>query len=595
MTPESTLLRDLAVIMAVAGGVTLFFRWLRQPPVVGYLLAGFLIGPYSPPAHLVGDERTVRLLAELGIVLLLFGLGLDFTWSKIRRVGLAAVGIGGVEILAAIAVGYQVGRFLGWPTTDSIFLGSALAISSSAILSRMLVDMGWKDRPSARLMVGILVVEDFAAVALLVVLSGLATTGVLDLWDVGLLLLKMVFLGATLLVVGSRAIPLVLRFVRGFHSQEAMLVTAIALCFALAMFSRSLGLTAAVGAFLIGSVMGDAQEQEEVSRLVAPVRDMFAAIFFVSIGMLIQPMPGLRLLVAVLTITAAFIVVKVVANTVAAFLAGFGSNVALRVGMSMPQSGEFSLVIARLGADAGVVGGLLYPVLVATTAITSWTTPHLARSADALGSWLERRSPALLRDYVTSLGDWLHTVRASTVRHTPAAVIIRHAVASVMVNLVIVAALLGAATVVLQFATELAPLVRLRVDTVGLVVGSLTVVLAVPSLIVIWRNLRVIGDEAIRYALARRPSARPWPREALRHVLRDSMALVLLLMVGLWSIPFMSRLLDIGSAAAVVPLFVLTAALYFTVGSVRDIYGRLEAVFHRTLRDDEFPQHRGRR
>ncbi|MDP6348069.1 MAG: cation:proton antiporter, partial [Dehalococcoidia bacterium] len=177
MTEDFSLVRDLAVIMFVAGGVTLIFRWLRQPPVVGYLLAGFLVGPYALPVSLVEDVRMVRLLAELGIVLLLFGLGLEFTWSKLRLVGLAALGIGGAEILATMAAGYQVGRLLGWPTSDSIFLGSALAISSSAILSKMILDMGWKDRPSARLIVGILVVEDFAAVTLLALLSGVSTTG----------------------------------------------------------------------------------------------------------------------------------------------------------------------------------------------------------------------------------------------------------------------------------------------------------------------------------------------------------------------------------------------------------------------------------
>ncbi|MDP6511328.1 MAG: cation:proton antiporter, partial [Dehalococcoidia bacterium] len=575
MTEDFSLVRDLAVIMFVAGGVTLIFRWLRQPPVVGYLLAGFLVGPYALPVSLVEDVRMVRLLAELGIVLLLFGLGLEFTWSKLRLVGLAALGIGGAEILATMAAGYQVGRLLGWPTSDSIFLGSALAISSSAILSKMILDMGWKDRPSARLIVGILVVEDFAAVTLLALLSGVSTTGVPDLSGVGLLLLKLVFLGAASLVVGLRVIPPVLGFVRRFQSEEAMLITALGMCFALAMFSRSLELTAAVGAFLMGALIGDSPDGEHVARLVFPVRDMFAAIFFVSIGMLIQIMPNLELLMAVLAVTVVFVVVKVVVNTVAAFLAGFGSAVSLRVGMGMPQSGEFSLVISKLGVDTGVVGGMLYPVLVATTTITSWTTPHLARSADAVGAWLERRSPGLLRDYVASLGDWLHSVRASSGRHSQMAVIVRHAVASVMVNMTIVAVLLGAATAALQFAAELAPLVRLRVDVLAMVVGGVTLLLVFPSLVVIWRDLRVMVDEVASHTLGRRQSARHWPQEALRHVLRESIALALVVVVGLWSIPFIARLVAIGSLALVVPLLLLVVVSYFTLGSVRDIYSRV--------------------
>lgn len=288
MPEEFSLLRDFAIIMAVAGGALVLFRRLGQPPILGYLLAGLIVGPFTLPAPPVQNTETVRLLADLGLVLLLFALGVEFGWERIRQIGLRVIFIGAFEITLMIAVGYEVGRLLGWSATEAIFLGSALSISSSAVLAKVLRDTGRLQTVPGRLIVGILVVEDFAAVVLLAILSAVATTGTATLGDIGFLVGKLALFALAALTLGGLFAPRVMGFVAQFRSQETMLIASLALCFGLALVGQGLGISAAAGAFLIGTVLGDTEQSEEITRIMSPVRDMFAAIFFVSIGMLVD-------------------------------------------------------------------------------------------------------------------------------------------------------------------------------------------------------------------------------------------------------------------------------------------------------------------
>ena len=258
---EASLLKDFAVIMAVAGVVTLLFRRLRQPSILGYLLAGLLIGPYtvtlinsnfSPP---VADVHTIGLLADLGLVLLLFGIGLEFSWSKIRQVGMAVLIIGGIEILTMMSLGYGLGRIMGWGSMDSVFLGAALHISSSALIVKVIKDSGKVEFLSSKLIVGILVVEDFAAVAIISILSGIGTTESATAEDIGWLISRLIFFVVASLVVGAIFIPRIISYTHQFHSKEALLITSLGLCFGLALVGHWLELSAAIGAFLVGTVI----------------------------------------------------------------------------------------------------------------------------------------------------------------------------------------------------------------------------------------------------------------------------------------------------------------------------------------------------
>lgn len=584
---EITLVKDFAIIMVVAGATTLLFRRLRQPPILGYLLAGLLIGPYALPTPLVTDLHTIGLLADLGLVLLLFGLGLEFSWGRIRHIGLAVLLIGGVEIVTMIFLGYSLGQFLGWSKMDSVFLGAALHISSSAIIVKILRDLGKLDLLSSRIIVGILIVEDFAAVVIITLLSGIATTGTADLADIGSLVLRLVIFVAASLTLGAIIVPRVIRFTHQFRSKEALLITCLGLCFTMALLGRYSGLSVAAGAFLMGSLIGDTKHSEEITELVTPIRDMFGALFFVAIGMLVNIAEFADFIVPGIIVASIFMLGKILSNTLATFISGHDGRTALEVGMGMPQMGEFSLAIAKLGIDRGVIIAPLYPVIAIVTALTSLTAPYITRSSSAVADFFDRRSPTRLKEYASLLADWLQAIRTTYTRDTQVARRVKHSVRNILVNLLLVVVIIGIGTFMLDFVQNLAFLNNIRDDIIGLVFGLLVFILCVPSFVVIWRNLQALGDEVTVYVLRRRRSARLWNREAVRIVLRDSILIVLSIFVLIWFIPFIAGLLSLGSYAVAVPILVLAVILYLLSRSVRGIHSQLERSFSRILLGEE--------
>ena len=585
---EFALLKDFAIIMVVAGVVTLLFRKLRQPPVLGYLIAGLLIGPYTLSLLPVTDIHTISLLADIGLVVLLFGIGLEFSWSKIRGVGLSVLVIGGMEITTMICLGYGLGRLLGWSITDAIFLGAALHISSSAIIVKILRDMGRLRRLSSKLIVGILVVEDFAAVAIIAVLSGVTTTGTAELGDIWSLVLRLGIFTVASLVIGAVIVPRIIRFSHGLHSKEALLITSLGLCFAMALLGNYLGLSVAIGAFIIGSLIGDTEYSEDVIEVLSPIRDLFAALFFVAIGMLINLAQFGDFIIPAIVVSFAFILGKILSNTVGTFISGHEGKTSLQVGMGMPQMGEFSLVIAKVGVARGVVMSHLYPVIALATALTSFTTPYIVRSADSVASFFDRRSPQLLKTYVSRLADWLQALRATLARDSVAASVVQHAIKAMITNLLVIIVLIGIATFTVGFASDLALVSGIRTDIIGLLFGFLLLTLCIPFFVAIWRNIRGLAHEAVAHVLTRRLSAQTWRREALRVVLRDSIVISLIIPVGIWLVPFISRLISIGSFALTVPLFVVTFILGLLSWLAFDIHGQLERTFSRTLLGKEY-------
>ncbi len=327
--------------MAAAGVVLVLFRQFKQPPVLGYLLAGVIIGPFTLPSPPVQNEETIRLMADLGLILLLFGVGLEFGWQRIRRIGSRVILIAAIEITFMFAIGYEIATLLGWTGKEGVFLGAALSISSSAILVKMLRDTGSFHQIRGQLIVGILVVEDFAAVILLTVLSGIATTGTANMSDAGFLAAKLAIFGLAALGFGALFAPRLIRFVSRFESDEILLITSLALCFSLALTAQQLGLSAAAGAFVIGMVLGDTEHSRAIDRIISPVRDVFAALFFVSIGMLIDLFPMTDFIVPALIISGVFVAGKILAGSLGTFLAGHDSRTSLSVGMGMPQTGRF--------------------------------------------------------------------------------------------------------------------------------------------------------------------------------------------------------------------------------------------------------------
>ena len=399
------------MVIAAAGLALARLAW--QPPVLGYLVAGMIIGPYTLPTPLISDLDTIGLLAELGLILLLFGIGLELGWRRIQQIGFRVLVIGVTEISLLTLLGVWIASILpGIDPSHGLYLGGAMAISSSAILLKGLRDGGNLNSGWGQTIVGILLVEDFAAVILLTVLAGLATTGTASLADAGILAGKLAIFCVVVLVAGTMLGARVMRWLSRLQSDETLLLASLGFCFLLALCATLLGLSPAAGSFLVGIVIGDTEAAGRVNRMVSPVRDMFGALFFLSIGMLIDYRTLDDYILPALVVVAVFMIGKMAANTVGSILAGRNIGDAMRVGMTMPQMGEFSLAIGRLTPTDIAGASALGPILSITTAITSVLAPLTSRAARPSSVWVQRR-PRLRFDalYWASAWPWTYSGR----------------------------------------------------------------------------------------------------------------------------------------------------------------------------------------
>lgn len=393
--------------MIVAAVVSIIFRQLRQPVVLGYILAGVIVGPYTPPFPLIEDKETINMLSELGVIFLMFSLGLEFSLRKLKQVGGTAFLAASFEILFMVWAGFQLGRAFGWSTMDSVFLGAILSISSTTIIIKALEELGKTKQKFAGLIFGILIVEDILAIVMIALLSGFATTGELAPKEVGFTILKLsAFLGV-LLVGGLILVPRLLNYVARFKSDEMLLVATVGLCFGVCLLAVKLGYSVALGAFLIGAIIAEARQIHKVELLTHPVRDLFSAVFFVSIGLLIDPRLLWKYAGPISIISLVVIVGKVLTCTFGTLISGHDSKNSLKVGMGLAQIGEFSFIIAALGLSLKVTSDFLYPIAVAVSAITTLTTPYLVKAADPLANWLEQKLPRPLSGGLEAYSRWV--------------------------------------------------------------------------------------------------------------------------------------------------------------------------------------------
>jgi CPA2 family monovalent cation:H+ antiporter-2 len=400
-------IQDLAVIMAIAGIVTILFHRFKQPVVLGYIVAGIIIGPHTPPFNLIHDQHVIQILAELGVVFLMFSLGLEFSIRKLASVGLTALVAAASEIALMIWIGYEVGQFFGWSAMDSIFLGAMLAISSTTIIVKALDELGMKRENFAQLIFGILIVEDILGIAMIALLSGIATSGTVQAQDVFSTLGQLSLFMIVALVLGLLIVPRLLAYVSTFKSNEMMLVSVLGLCFAFCLMVIKLEYSVALGAFMIGAVMAEARELHLIERLIEPVRDLFSAIFFVTVGLMFDPRVFITYAVPVLVITVAVVLGKVVSCGLGAFVSGQDGRTSLRTGMGMAQIGEFSFIIAALGLTLKVTSEFLYPIVVAVSALTTLFTPYLIKLADPLSAGLAKAMPGGVKQFFNRYPAWL--------------------------------------------------------------------------------------------------------------------------------------------------------------------------------------------
>jgi CPA2 family monovalent cation:H+ antiporter-2 len=381
-------IQDLAIILGAAALISILFHKIRQPVVLGYLLAGIVVGPHTPPFSFVEDAAGIRIWSELGVIFLMFSLGLEFSFKKLLSVGKTAAFTGPFEAAFMLALGYGAGRLSGFSSIDSVFLGAILSISSTTIIIKALEELGIKRERSSQLIFGILVVEDLAGILILAALPTLAPRGGAGFSPLLLLLqaAKLVGIVAAWIIVGSWILPRLVAWVGKKVGNEALILISLSLCLALVTASAYLHYSVALGAFVMGAILGESKVVHQIEDLLRPVRDVFGAVFFVSIGMLLNPSDLVTHWKIILLVTALTIGGKFVSTAIGAKVTGQSNAIALRAGMSLAQIGEFSFIIAGLGLDLGVMSRFLYPVAIATSVITTFTTPYLIRMANRLTS-----------------------------------------------------------------------------------------------------------------------------------------------------------------------------------------------------------------
>lgn len=433
-------IQDLAVIMLVAGVVTILFHRLKQPVVLGYIVAGFIIGPHTPPFGLIHDEDTIKTLAELGVIFLMFCLGLEFSLRKLFKVGATAFIAAFLEIVLMTWIGFEIGRWFGWNTMDSLFLGAILAISSTTIIVKALNDLKMKNERFAQLIFGVLIVEDILGIGIIALLSGIAVSGTVSSGEVFSTVGKLSLFMIVALVIGILLVPRLLAYVAKFESNEMLLITVLGLCFGFCLLVVKLEYSMVLGAFLIGAIMAESRQLLKIERLIEPVRDLFSAIFFVAIGLMIDPQVLIDYAWPIVVITLAVVLGKMLSCGMGAFIAGNDGRTSLRVGMGLSQIGEFSFIIAALGMTLQVTSDFLYPVAVAVSAITTLLTPYLIRAADPLSLKLGKVVPSRLARVLSLYGEWLRSIQPQG-ESAMLAAMIRRILLQVGVNLALVIAI----------------------------------------------------------------------------------------------------------------------------------------------------------
>ncbi|GAA0563768.1 cation:proton antiporter domain-containing protein [Chitinophaga japonensis] len=416
------LITDLALILAAAAITTLIFKRLRQPLVLGYIVAGLLVGPHVSLIPTVTDEHNIQTWSEIGVIFLLFSLGLEFSFKKLMKVGGAASITAVIEVVIMLLLGYAAGRLLGWSAMDSIFLGGILSVSSTTIIIRAFDELGVKGQQFAGLVFGILVVEDLVAIVLLVLLSTLAASREFAGMEMLGSIVKLLFFLIVWFVAGIFFLPTLLQRTRKLMNEETLLVTSIGLCLGMVVLATQAGFSPALGAFVMGSILAETTQAEKIEHLVKPVKELFGAVFFVSVGMLIDPAMILRYIGPVVIITVITIVGKLLSTTIGALTAGQPLKPSVQAGMSLAQIGEFSFIIATLGLTLKVTSGFLYPVAVAVSAVTTFTTPYLIRLSEPvynrIAAMLPHKWKTTLNRYsaatqtIAVVSDWKQLLRS---------------------------------------------------------------------------------------------------------------------------------------------------------------------------------------
>lgn len=553
----SEFLRSLTVVLAVAALTTVLFHRLRQPVVLGYLVAGLIVGPHVP-IPLVADTAVVQTLSELGVILLMYSLGLEFRVRKLVELAPTAGLTALLQSSLMVWLGFIVGRLFGWSVMESLFTGAIIAISSTTIIARAFDEQGIRGK-LRELVVGILIVEDLIAILLMAVLTALASGSGLAPGPLAATIGRLAAFLIGLVVVGMLIVPPAVRAVERLGRRETTLVASVGFCFAVALLAQAAGYSVALGAFIAGSLVAESGRGKPVEHVIEPVRDMFAAIFFVSVGMLIDPAVIVRYWPAVATLTLLVVVGKVTGVSLGAFLSGSGMRTSVQAGLSLAQIGEFSFIIAGLGIALGATGEFLYPVAVAVSALTTLFTPWMIRGSDGVAAWVDRKLPRPLQTFAALYGSWLESLRTRRPEESAMRSVRRLVRLMVIDTVVLGGIIIGTATATARFAVDVEARIGIPVAAARVLLVAVGVVLAAPFLVGLVRVGRRLGLDLASLMLPPKPGKAVDPGVAPRRVLGVTLQLACVLLVGVPLVAFTQPFVP--GAFGAVTVVVLVGAL----------------------------------
>jgi CPA2 family monovalent cation:H+ antiporter-2 len=572
------LLHDLALVMIVAGVTTILFHRLKQPVALGYIVAGFIIGPYTPWFTLVRNADTVRALGDMGVVLLMLSLGLEFSLSKLTRVGMSAFFAAVLEITLMIWFGYEIGRAFGWSTMDSVFLGALMSISSTTIIVKALAELGKAHEGFAETIFGVLVIEDILAIILLALLSGFAQTGAVHPVSAVVEVIKIAVFFAMVLVVGLLGVPRLFNYISRVKSDEMLLVAALGLCFGVALLASMQGYSVALGAFLIGAVMAETRQVHKIVALTAPVRDMFSAIFFVTIGMLIEPRMLLIYAWPIAIISLVVVVGKVVTCSFGVFIGGKGLRTSLSVGMGLAQIGEFSFIIATLCLTLHVTSNFLYPIAVAVSVVTTLVTPYLIKATDPVVVYLERTIPPPILQAFEVYTTWIGSL--SKGQPGPMVIVVRHMAWQLLINLLLTVGVFALGAWVVQWDARYLPPV-LQAPDINQAIVWLGVMLITSSIyLASFRKLTAISTLVAEICFPL--TAGSERGAAVRTVVSQVFVLAALVVMTFITILLSTSILSSFTSMILLLIIVIIATMLFRSTLVR-IYSRAQIALNETL------------
>jgi CPA2 family monovalent cation:H+ antiporter-2 len=487
-------LLDITLIMIIGGVCAVWFSRLRMPVVIGYLVAGLLVGPKFP-LQLVQDVDLINFMADLGIILLMFTIGLEFNLKKLKSMGLAIVLAGTIEVIIMVVFGYVLGTALGWSSVESLFLGAVLSGSSTAVIVKVLTETGRIKKEYALPLIGLLIIEDFASVFIMALTSPIITGTALSFSSVMVTIVTIGAFVAISLILGAAIIPKAMDMISKKYSSEVLLLVALGLCFSLAFISQLLGFSVAIGAFIMGIIVSQAPPIHQIVSSIKPIEEMFMAVFFVSIGMLIDPVVIVNNIGIVLLIAAVFTIGKVIAVTVGGFTANIEGKTAMTIGMSMVVMGEFAYVIAKMGSEAGVVSSSFYSTIIGASLVTMLAMPVLSKRTDQTIWWVARHIPVHLKNDIKHLEDIRGAVREKLALSSERQSLIRKEAVWIMVDVSFMFILLFSASMLHDFVLALNPLGHTNLEIISYIFFiQIIVALLLPALFNINKRVHRIAE-----------------------------------------------------------------------------------------------------